>query len=65
MADENSQARLLTSTYRNRDSPSISVKFNVRGSVHRNDILIYIQQDATLHPSIYGATAPSGPWRTS
>jgi len=23
--------------------------FNVRGSVHRKNILIYIQQDATLH----------------
>ena len=25
------------------------VKFNVRGSVQPNNILIYIQQDATLH----------------
>jgi hypothetical protein len=25
------------------------VEFNVHGSVHRNNILIYIQQDATLH----------------
>jgi len=27
--------------------------FNVHGSVHRNNILIYIQQDATLHISFY------------
>jgi hypothetical protein len=27
--------------------------FNVRGSVHRNNILIYIQQDATLQSSFY------------
>jgi len=25
------------------------VEFNVHGSVHRKNILIYIQQDATLH----------------
>jgi hypothetical protein len=27
--------------------------FNVRGSVHRKNILIYIQQDATLHSLFY------------
>jgi hypothetical protein len=27
--------------------------FNVHGSVHRNNILIYIQQDATLHSLLY------------
>jgi len=31
--------------------------FNVRGSVHRNNILIYIQQDATLHSLFYLETA--------
>jgi hypothetical protein len=31
--------------------------FNVYGSVHRNNILIYIQQDATLHSSFYLETA--------
>jgi hypothetical protein len=31
--------------------------FNVYGSVHRNNILIYIQQDATLHSSFYLKTA--------
>jgi len=31
--------------------------FNVHGSVHRNNILIYIQQDATLHSSFYLETA--------
>jgi len=32
-------------------------KFNVHGSVHRNNILIYIQQDATLHRLFYLETA--------
>jgi len=27
--------------------------FNVHGSVHRNNILIYIQKDATLHSLFY------------
>jgi hypothetical protein len=27
--------------------------FNVHGSVHRNNIIIYIQQDATLHSLFY------------
>jgi len=31
--------------------------FNVYGSVHRNNILIYIQQDATLHSLFYMETA--------
>jgi hypothetical protein len=31
--------------------------FNVYGSVHRNFILIYIQQDATLHSLFYLETA--------
>ena len=31
--------------------------FNVHGSVHRNNILIYIQQDATLHILLYLETA--------
>jgi hypothetical protein len=30
---------------------------NVHGSVHRNNILIYIQQDATLHSLFYLETA--------
>ena len=32
--------------------------FNVHGSVHRNNILMYIQQDATLHSLFYMETAP-------
>jgi len=32
-------------------------KFNIHGSVHRNNILIYIQQDATLHSLFYLETA--------
>ena len=31
--------------------------FNVHGSVHRNNILMYIQQDATLHSPFYLETA--------
>ena len=31
--------------------------FNVYGSVHRKNILIYIQQDATLHSFFYLETA--------
>jgi hypothetical protein len=33
------------------------LKFNVHGSVYRNNILIYIQQDATLHSLCYLETA--------
>ena len=32
-------------------------RFNVHGSVHRKNIPIYIQQDATLHSSFYLETA--------
>ena len=32
-------------------------KFDVHGSVHRNNILIYIQQDAMLHSLFYLETA--------
>jgi hypothetical protein len=31
----------------------ILIGFNVHGSVHRKNILIYIQQDATLHGLFY------------
>jgi hypothetical protein len=31
--------------------------FNIHGSVHRKNILIYIQQDATLHSLFYLETA--------
>jgi len=31
--------------------------FNIHGSVHRKNILIYIQQDATLHSLCYLETA--------
>jgi hypothetical protein len=34
-----------------------SRKFNVLGFVHPNNILIYIQQDATLHSLFYLETA--------
>jgi hypothetical protein len=32
-------------------------EFNVHGSVHRNNILIHIQQDAALHSLFYLETA--------
>jgi len=32
-------------------------EFNVHGSVHRNNILIYIQKDAKLHSLFYLETA--------
>ena len=35
----------------------IIMVFNVHGSVHRKNILIYIQQDATLHSLFYLETA--------
>jgi hypothetical protein len=35
----------------------IESKFNVHGSMHRKNILIYIQQDATLHSLFYLETA--------
>jgi len=35
----------------------LCVDFNVHGSVHLNNILIYIQQDATLHSLFYLETA--------
>ena len=36
---------------------TIWYKFNVHGSLHRKNILIYIQQDATLHSLFYLETA--------
>ena len=36
---------------------SIVIEFNVHASVHLNNILIYIQQDATLHSLFYLGTA--------
>ena len=35
----------------------VSLEFNVHGSVYRNNVLIYIQQDATLHSLFYLETA--------
>jgi hypothetical protein len=35
------------------DSIIITCELNVHGSVHRNNIPIYIQQDATLHSLFY------------
>ena len=33
------------------------IQFKVHGSAHRNNILVYIQQDATLHSLFYLETA--------
>jgi len=38
-------------------SCKISSHFNVHGSMHRKNILIYMQQDATLHSLFYLETA--------
>jgi hypothetical protein len=35
----------------------LDLTFNVHGSVHRQNILIYVQQDATLHSLFYLETA--------
>ena len=35
----------------------INLTFNVYGSVHRKYVLIYVQQDATLHSLFYLETA--------
>ena len=35
----------------------IMLKYNVYGSVHRKNILMYVQQDATLHSLFYVETA--------
>ena len=35
-----------------------TLAFNVHGSMHHNNILVYIQQDATLHSLFYLETAP-------
>jgi hypothetical protein len=40
-----------------REQSKIFEEFNVHGSVHRNNILIYIQQDATLRSLFYLKTA--------
>ena len=46
---------------RHYDAACISINnilyFNVHGSVHRNNILLYIQQDSTLHSLFYLETA--------
>ena len=39
------------------EATSIAYFFNVHGSVHRNNILIYIQQNATLRSLFYLETA--------
>jgi hypothetical protein len=36
--------------------------FNIHGSVHRNNILIYIQQDVMLHSLFYLETATCFGW---
>ena len=43
--------------YKRAFEDNIKIKFNVHGSVHRENILIYVQQDATLHSIFYLETA--------
>jgi len=38
-------------------SKTLNKKFNVHGSVHRKNIIIYIHQDTTLHSLFYLETA--------
>jgi len=45
----------LNAVFLNYSFPASS--FNVHGSVHRKNILIYAQQDATLHSLFYLKTA--------
>ena len=39
-----------------------SIVFNVHGSVHRKNILMYVQQDATLHSLFHPETALHVGW---
>jgi len=41
-----------------------NTEFKVMGQLHRNNILIYIQQDATLHSLFYLETALRHPQHT-
>ena len=41
----------------NWQNDSLLCEFNFHGSVHRNNILIYIQREATLHSLLYPETA--------
>jgi hypothetical protein len=45
--------RTLAGSDRQYWSNKLMTVFTVHGSVHRNNILIYIQQDATLHSLFY------------
>jgi len=43
--------------YIQTDCTTIIYIFNVHGSVHRKNVLMYVQQDATLHSFFYLETA--------
>jgi hypothetical protein len=47
----------MTGSGNARTATKLILEFNVHGSVHRNNILIYIQQDGTLHSLFYLETA--------
>jgi hypothetical protein len=49
--------RSLRQAVQNEESLNYLREFNVHRSVYRNNILIYIQQDATLHSLFYLETA--------
>ena len=47
---ESVEAHLVIASKHYESVPNIpNVTFNIHGSMHHNNILIYIQQDATLH----------------
>ena len=49
--------RSLHQAVQNDKSSNYLCEFNVHRSMHHNNILIYIQQDATLHSLFYLETA--------
>ena len=51
--------QMISCYYTNQRYRRTSTNFylNVHGSVHRNNILIYVQKDATLHSLFYLVTA--------
>jgi hypothetical protein len=58
--DRNNITKTITDTRNIGDPSAACIKitiFNVYGSVHHKNILIYIQQDATLHGLFYLETA--------
>jgi hypothetical protein len=55
--EDNAKVLFPSSERMGHEASLISSFFNVHGSVHRKNIRIYIQQDATLHSLFYLETA--------